>query len=257
MKEVLENIGLSMAAYREGYIALAEDIISNGRQIYISLNAKDAYFVYQLDEKISLWGCYSGDEVLSVLACYDAPFKCFSHISQMSAFESNRARGAAAVEIIDPKNPEVVLKLNAEIINFLLASKSAGRHPAASKPSAVSINGFILGDTLSVYGDEKKYAGAHGQKPGASENSIVCLKSVNRDETPVEMTPFAHITADLNGYAEVLNQYSRERFLCISASCRGFRLSFLTGYSRAAVEMLEGAGDSAIIEADAYFTVKL
>lgn len=256
MKEVLENIGLSMAAYREGYVALAEDIISNGRQIDVSLNAKDAYFVYRLDGGISLWGCYGGDEVLCVLASCDTPFKSFSNISQIMPFESSRARGAAAVEIVDPKNPELVLKLHAEVVNYLLAAKNAGRFPTA-RPSAVSINGFILGDTLCVHADGEKYAAAHGRKPGASENSIVCLKSVNRDETPAEMVPFAHVTAGIEGFRESVNPYSRERFISIDASCRGFRLSFFTGYSRAASEMLEGAGKGAIIEADAYFTVML
>jgi hypothetical protein len=256
MKEILENIGLSEAAYREGYVALAEDIIANGRQMDVSLNASDAYFVYQVDELMSLWGYFSKDEVLSVLALRDTPCKHFSKVLQMEPFESNPSRGASVMEIGGIKNPSDTIKIYAEIVNYMLVKNkyplSGGR-----QPSAVLINGFLQGDSLKIYGGSKEYCEAYDHKPGASENSIVCLKSVNREETPAEMTPFAHVTAEVTGYKELINAYSRERFISVEALCKGLKFSFFTGYDRTTVEKLSRTKSGAIIEADAYFAAKL
>ena len=257
MKEILENIGLSEAAYREGYIALAEDIITNGRQIDVSLNANDAYFVYQVNELMSLWGYYSKDEVLSVLALCDTPYKHFSKVLQMEPFESNPSRGASIIEIGGMKNTSDTIKIYAEVINYMLVKNKYPLAGGQQQPSTVIINGFLQSDSLKIYGSSKEYCQAYDHKPGASENSIVPLKSVNREETPAEMTPFAHITAGLTGYKELINAYSRERFISIETVCKGLKFSFFTGYDRITVEKLSRVKTGAIIEADAYFAVRL
>lgn len=257
MKEILENIGLSEAVYREGYIALAEDIIANGKQINVSLNSNDAYFVYQADELMSLWGYYSKDEVLSVLALCETPGKHFSKVLQIFPFESSPARGASIIEMGGVKSPSDTIKIYAEIVNYMLVKNKYPLSGGQQQLSTVLINGFLRGDSLKIYGSSKEYCEAYDHKPGASENSIVFLKSVNREETPPEMTPFAHVTAGLTGYKELINAYSRERFISVEALCKGFKFSFFTGYDRITVEKLSRAGAGAIIEADAYFAVRL
>lgn len=257
MKEILENIGLSEAAYREGYIALAEDIISNGRQIDVSLNANDAYFVYQVNDLMSLWGYYSKDEVLSVLALCDTPYKHFPGVLQIFPFESNSSRGASIMEIGGIKNPSDTIKIYAEVVNYMLVKNKYPLSGAKRQSSAVTINGFLQGDSLKIYESSKEYCRAYDHKPGASENSIVFLKSVNREETPAEMTPFAHVTAGLIGYKELINAYSRERFISIDAVCNGFKFSFFKGYDKITVEKLSRVKSGAIIEADAYFAAGL
>lgn len=256
MKEVLENIGLSMAAYREGYVALAEDIISNGRQIDVSLNANDAYFVYKIDDHLSCWGYYSRDEVLSVFACCDTAYRCFSKIIEMTPFESVPSRGVAAMEIGTTAAMENGIKIYAEIINYMLAVKKY-RAGSLVGPNSIAINGFINGDSLKIYADEKEYVKAYNGNPAAGVNSIVCLKSVNRDETPVEMTPFAHAAMELVCCNEFLNNYSRERFLNVNALCGGTKLSFFTGFNGEAAYRIREASPGAIIEADVYFTARL
>ena len=257
MKEILVNIGLSEAAYREGYIALAEDIISNGRQIDVSLNANNAYFVYQVDELMSLWGYYSKDEVLSVLALCDTPHKHFSKVLRIDPFESNPSRGASIMEIGGIKNPSDTIKIYAEVVNYMLVKNKYTLSGWQQQLSAILINGFLQGNSLKIYDGSKEYCEAYDHKPCASENSIVLLKSVNREETPAEMTPFAHITAGLAGYKELINAYSRERFISVDAICKGFKFSFFTGYDKITVEKLSRAKTGAIIEADAYFAARL
>lgn len=256
MKEILANIGLSEAAYREGYIALAEDIVANGRQFDVSLNANDSYFVYQVDESMSLWGSYSKDEVLSVLALRDTPCKHLSKILKLESYESNPSRGAAVMEIYGAKNQSDTIKIYAEIVNYMLV-KNKYSLPGGQQSSAVLINGFLLGDSLKIYDGPKEYCRAYNQHPCASENTMVFLKSVNREETPAEMTPFARITAEVACYNELVNAYSRERFISIEALCKGFKFTFFTGYNEITVEKLSRAKPGAIIEADAYFAAKL
>ncbi len=253
MKEVLENIGLSAAVYREGYIALAEDIITNGRQIDVSLNSNDAYFVYQPDDSMSFWGYYSKDEVLSLLALYDTAGKCFSRIKSCRPFESNPARGAFTLELINSKNPDASLVICAESIDYMLISKKIAGLPA-QKPLPALINGFLSGGSLKIYKNENQYREAHNWNPGADTNSIVRLESVNRDETPVEIMPFAHLTAGFKKYAELINPYSREKFFAIEAGCQGIDFSLFTRFNRQVKDALNCAEPGSIIEADAYFT---
>lgn len=248
MNEVLANIGLSIATYKEGYAALAEDIITHGKEISFSITSKDVYYVYQL-EKILIWGCYSGSEVMFILAGYEVA-KQHVKILNLLSFENQKFRGVCEIELIDMKNQYMPLRINAEVINYMLVERKI--NILKSRLTPIMLNGFILKDTLQIFEDEKQYEIAY-KVPYLSKNSIVRLKSVNLDETIPDEMAFAHITSNFESFEILVNSYSSEKFLVLNTRCNNFRITFFTSYDMSLVEKLRRLSKNAIVEADVYF----
>jgi len=255
MKEILENIGLSMAAYSEGYIALAEDAITHGRELKISFDGKKAYFIYEIDDRISCWGLYFKDEVLGLLAHFDTADRLSAQVESFFAFDSCPARGAVKIKFLNRGNPELDLCIYAEIINFMLAQKNEKNF--GEKIIAATLNGFISSGTLKTYKDEVEYYRSCQGGPALDENAIVVLKSVNRDETSNEELARAHLCATLKELKVIVNPYSRERFFNLTVSCRGFKIDLFTAYNECSRKLLSKAAMGNIIEGDVYFAAKL
>ncbi|HNY11889.1 MAG TPA: hypothetical protein PKK26_09900 [Candidatus Wallbacteria bacterium] len=259
LKLIYENTGLSMATYDEGYISLVEEAVESGKKREIKDGGGSFYVIKNISAPLDVF-VYSRDgTIFHAIPFYECRMMGLTAEIEFpeagnGLFGEEKTRGFVSAKVYG-KNPEAgFFKIYPEAVNANIY-KNAPQSYFSQKRLKLELNAQTVFESLKVYGDEAEY---YSSKPIVPEKAIIALKFIDREETPAENMPYAHITGKIHRVENVLNAYTREFFRVISLkTLNDIEICVLSRRPGAKeTDPLKDAGAGRILECDVYFTCR-
>jgi len=258
LKLIYENTGLSMATYDEGYISLVEETVESGKRIDVR-GGESFYFVKNISDPLDIF-VYSKDGAVShAVPFYGGGKSGLTAEIELAeggsgSFGEEKTRSFVGAKVYGKNQEAGFFKIFPEAVNANIY-KGAPQSYFTAKRLKFELNAQTVFESLKVYKDEAHY---FISKPIVPEKAVVALKFIDREETPAENMPYAHLTGKISRVETVLNAYTREFFRVISVrTLNDIEICVLSRRpGQGENDPLKDAGEGRILECDVYFTCR-